>query len=91
MATVKEPDNVQPCSCDRNEMQDLLCTLLDGDITAERADEIRARIAECARCSDRLASELEVRDLVRTCCQSENAPETLHERITSELRTIRSL
>ncbi|WP_291314646.1 mycothiol system anti-sigma-R factor [Corynebacterium sp. UBA2622] len=66
----------------------LLCELLDGDTTPERAAEIRERLAACPECFSHLQSELAVRGLVRDCCGKVHAPEPLRERIITSITTV---
>ncbi len=70
------------------EATSLLCELLDGDTSPERAADIRARLAACPECFSHLQSELAVRGLVRECCGEVQAPEPLRERIITSITTV---
>lgn len=74
------------CGCSEQEVQSLLCQLMDYELTAQQEAEIRKRLCECHDCNDRLASEELIRSLVRKCDSSTAAPEHLRERITVQLR-----
>ncbi|AGF71773.1 mycothiol system anti-sigma-R factor [Corynebacterium halotolerans] len=80
----------EPCGGSCEEIQAYLCALLDDDVTPDRAEELLKRIAACPQCYGRLQSEQEIRALVRKCCTSRPAPVTLRERITMQLRVIRT-
>lgn len=77
------------CNCTTSEMEALLCELLDDDLTQSRAQEIRARIAECEDCCTRLESEEVMRNLLRCCDNATQAPAHLKERITVQIRMTR--
>lgn len=71
------------CSgCTSPEVQALFCELMDNSTTPERAAEIRAHIARCDRCQERLECEDAVRRMVSKCCGGVQAPEALRRRIS---------
>ena len=72
--------------CNAQEVEALMCELLDTRQSAERQREIRARLAECSQCLGRLHVEEVVRALMRDCRHAEHAPERLRENITIQIR-----
>ncbi|RNE48738.1 mycothiol system anti-sigma-R factor [Corynebacterium alimapuense] len=85
-------DQGQPsgdCGGDCEEIQARLCSLFDEEITPEQARELLREIAECPGCHHRLQSEREIRALVRQCCSAQEAPATLRQRITMQIRVTR--
>ena len=89
MALQDHDSATEPCGCERDSIHAALCDLFDGSIDAARAEEIRREIAECPSCSARLDSEETIRILMRRCAESDSAPMTLRQRITTELRITR--
>lgn len=79
----------EPCHCRPEQVQALICELLDPGTSPERAKEIRAVIADCPECVERLRSEREVRVIMRRCCQTTTAPGYLRERITTQINISR--
>ena len=89
MAVQDNEPVTEPCGCEREHVHAALCDLFDRRIDPARAAEIRREIAECPSCSARLQSEESVRVLMRRCAESNSAPMTLRQRITTELRITR--
>lgn len=77
------------CNCSSQEIEALLCQLLDESLSPQQRAAVQARIAECNVCMERLETEQIVRRLVRTCDKATHAPETLRQRITVQIRSIR--
>lgn len=75
----------QPCACGCEEKYQSLFALLDDELTAAECEDLRQHLADCPECYARLAAEQQVRALVRKCCDTE-APATLRERISIQLR-----
>ncbi len=59
-----------------------LYEFLDNELDNADADTIRAHLAACEPCLDRFDAEEQVRALVKRCCTSTRAPETLRVRVT---------
>lgn len=74
------------CNCSHEEVQALICELLDHCSCSDRAREIRARLAECTACHEHLEHEEYIRSMVRNCCGGDRAPEHLRERISFQIR-----
>lgn len=81
--------NNEPCHCDPGKVQALICELLDSGTPAARAAQIRAEIADCPECVDRLRSERALRIIMQRCCQTTTAPGYLRERITTQINIAR--
>ncbi|MGH7904616.1 MAG: mycothiol system anti-sigma-R factor [Candidatus Dormibacteraceae bacterium] len=58
---------------------------LDGFVDRELSDaevlEVRRHLKDCPPCEDRFHLEVEVKRLVRTCCSSDRAPDSLREKL----------
>lgn len=78
-------DQKEPCGMKCHDVHVLFCELLDDDTSPSRAAEIQAMIAECPECFGRLQSEREVRELVRRCAHSTQAPDQLRQRIVRSI------
>lgn len=78
------------CNCSQQEVQALICELLDNCCDSHRAQEIRARLAECTSCHEHLEHEEVIRSMVRNCCGGGRAPSHLRERITVQIRMTRT-
>lgn len=74
-------------ACSSQEVRALLCELFDPQLSAQRAEQIRARMAECVGCSQQLADEELVREILRNCARSQPAPEQLRQRISVRIRS----
>ncbi|MFT4216113.1 MAG: mycothiol system anti-sigma-R factor [Micropruina sp.] len=59
-----------------------LYEFFDNELCEADADTIRAHLAACEPCLDRFGTEEHVRALVKRCCTSARAPETLRVRVT---------
>ncbi len=59
-----------------------LYEFLDHELCEADADTIRAHLEACEPCVDRFDTEEQVRALVKRCCTSARAPETLRVRVT---------
>ena len=81
-----EEDN-ECTGCSSREVEALLRELLDTRQSAQRQREIRARLAACSHCLDRLRVEEIVRSMMRECCHSVEAPERLRRKITVQIRS----
>lgn len=68
--------------------QETLCELLDSDITPDRAEAIRAVIAQCPECFSRYENEVAARLLVQSCCGGAHAPDALRERIITSITRV---
>ncbi len=72
-------------ACTSAQVQSLFCELLDPGTSPQRANDIRAHIAECDECQDRLEREELVRQLLSKCCSHDHAPQQLRQRISVEI------
>lgn len=72
-------------ACTSAEVQALFCELINPETTAARASAIRAHLAECDECTDRLQREEVMRELLRTCCGKTKAPQELRQRISIQI------
>lgn len=57
----------------------------DHALSEDEADEIRAHLIACEPCLDRYDVEEAMRLLIRRCCSSERAPETLKLRVRAQI------
>lgn len=62
---------------------------LDGEIPAERIEELRGHIAACYPCAERADFERQLRQLVRQRC-AERAPGSLVARVRACIAEVRS-
>ncbi|MDO5635235.1 MAG: mycothiol system anti-sigma-R factor [Micrococcus sp.] len=62
---------------------------LDGALTQDDLDTVRAHLAECPTCQQQRELEELIRSEVRRCCQEEKAPEQLRATIRMRLTQIR--
>ena len=77
----------EPCGCDGRHVHEALCALFDdGQLTPERAEQIRKEFAECPSCSGRMQSEALIRELLQRCRCDDPAPQALYQRITAQIR-----
>ncbi|MFC5369752.1 mycothiol system anti-sigma-R factor [Arcanobacterium bovis] len=67
------------CSC--GDVVDSLFELLDHEIPQERAEVLYTHGEECVNCSEQIAAEMRIREIVRRSC-SEVAPSELRVRIS---------
>ncbi|GAB3941858.1 anti-sigma factor [Corynebacterium tapiri] len=82
--------DTDPCQCSPAEVQQLLCELLDPGVSAQRAEAIRKRLAQCPECVERFTTERQLRTLMQRCCSAQaTAPVYLRERITTQIRIVR--
>ncbi|MEJ5928410.1 mycothiol system anti-sigma-R factor [Corynebacterium sp. H128] len=73
------------CDCNCSDTYARLAELLDGDCTQSAQEELRAAIASCPHCFERLGVEEEIRELLRRSCAA-SAPITLRQRISISIR-----
>ncbi|MGI9119381.1 MAG: mycothiol system anti-sigma-R factor [Acidimicrobiales bacterium] len=59
---------------------------IDGELTPERRDLIRAHLDDCSGCLGAYDFEAELRTVVSTCCRERQLPAGLKERIAQVLR-----
>ncbi len=72
------------CGTECREALEQLELLLDGELPAERVDEVREHLTACYPCTDRATFEEQLRAIVRRECV-EHAPDSLVERIQVRL------
>lgn len=73
------------CDCNCTDAVTLLGELLDGNCSPATQQQLRAQIASCPHCFERLGIEEEVRALLRRCCHEE-APVRLRRQISVSIR-----
>jgi mycothiol system anti-sigma-R factor len=74
------PEDLDPC-------QDAIATLysyLDGELTAERRQDIRRHLDECGPCFQAFGFEAELKALIASKCRDE-VPDSLRRRIAQAL------
>ncbi len=59
-----------------------LYEFLDKELDDADADTIRAHLDACEPCFDRFGTEEHLRALVKRCCSTSRAPDTLRVRLT---------
>ncbi|MBM7825858.1 anti-sigma factor (TIGR02949 family) [Arcanobacterium pluranimalium] len=67
------------CSC--GDVVDSLFELLDHEIPVERAEILYTHGQECVNCSEQIAAEMRIREIVRRSC-TEEAPSELRMKIS---------
>ncbi|PFG27078.1 zf-HC2 domain-containing protein [Corynebacterium renale] len=80
------PEHTRAGSGGCSDIDELLVRLLDRGLGAEECASIRAQIADCPHCQSRLASEEEIRALLRSCCGQSHASATLRTRIVAQIK-----
>ncbi|QGU02670.1 Anti-sigma factor RshA [Corynebacterium kalinowskii] len=75
----------KPCDCSCTDAVLLLSELLDGECTPAAQEKLRAKIASCPHCFEKLGVEEEIRAILRRSC-AESAPVTLRRRISVSIR-----
>lgn len=73
-------------SPDCGEVLEQLYLLLDGELSAERCDELKVHLQLCSACYGRVETERLFKDLLRERCGCEPAPAQLVSRIRFALR-----
>jgi len=59
--------------------------LVDKELTPLEASEVQMHLENCPSCTDRFEFEAGMKRLVRTCCGSDRAPDSLRERLRAIL------
>lgn len=73
-----------PCT----EVLSLAYVYIDDEIDEERRVLVTAHLTECPPCEGHFAVERHVRAIVRRCCETATAPDTVRQRIVAELRQV---
>ena len=60
-------------------------TLLDGECTAEKKDQLRQHLEDCPPCFQLYGLEERIKSLIATRCSGEKAPDSLRERLQFEI------
>ena len=66
---------------------DRLDQLVDRELSPLEAAEVQMHLEDCLECTERFHFEEGMRRLVRTCCSSDHAPETLRHRLRQILNS----
>jgi mycothiol system anti-sigma-R factor len=75
-----------PCS----EVLSAVFLYIDHEIEdSERLHAIEIHLEECGPCHDQVGAEQRVRDLLARCCECEETPDPVRERILQRLTEIR--
>lgn len=61
---------------------------VDGELTPELAERLRAHFGTCPECVDEVERVLAMKALVRRCCATDTAPASLRERISIEVQRV---
>ncbi len=64
--------------------------LLDEELDEQTADAVRAHIADCSNCLDEIEIWVSIRSAVKRAYPPDNAPPTLIERVTLQIRHLRT-
>ena len=75
----------QPQQIDCDEVLDLLYEYLDGELTSERADEVRTHLASCAPCMALETFEESFVRFLEARTRARSAPGALKKRILDEM------
>lgn len=75
----------KPCDCNCTDVVKLLSELLDAPCSPIAQQQLRAQIASCPHCFERLGVEEEIRAILRRSCQAE-APVQLRRKISVSIR-----
>lgn len=75
----------KPCDCSCTDAFLLLNELLDGECTPAAQEKLRAKIASCPHCFEKLGVEEEIRAILRRSCHAE-APMRLRRKISVSIR-----
>lgn len=67
-----------------------LNSFLDKELAEPDADVVRQHLQACEPCMDDFEVQLAIRDLLRRCCCSQRAPETLRMRVVTQITYSRS-
>lgn len=73
-----------PCS----EVLALVFLYIDGEIDEQHRVEVTTHLSECAPCEGEYAIERRVRSLVQRCCEREQAPASVRERIVMQISEV---
>jgi mycothiol system anti-sigma-R factor len=73
-----------PCS----EVLSMVFFYIDGEIDEQHEVQVTTHLQECPPCEGEYAIERRVRSLVQRCCRGDGAPESVRERIITEIRQI---
>lgn len=82
--------NSTPCSdgpC--NEAKEHLWVYIDGELSADDCQRIKAHIEACPPCEQLFRNERTVKDVVARACGCESAPQDLRGRVIARLKQLR--
>ncbi|MCQ9343088.1 mycothiol system anti-sigma-R factor [Corynebacterium sp. 153RC1] len=72
------------CSC--GEFRAELHALVDRELNEQECARLEEHVRGCPSCTEKINNELELRSILRKCCQGA-APNTLRERISYTIRS----
>ena len=75
----------QPRQIDCHDVLDVLYEYLDGELTAERVEEVKAHLANCAPCMALTTFEQAFVRFLEVRMQARTAPDALKKRILDEM------
>lgn len=73
-----------PCS----EVLSLTYVFIDGEIDEEHRMLVATHLTECPPCEGHFSIERRVQAMVRRCCETAAAPDSVRQRIVTELRQV---
>lgn len=75
----------RPGAIDCAEVMERLYEYLDGELTTERSDEVKAHLQDCAPCTALSSFETTYIRFLEARTRTRNAPEELKKRILKEM------